>query len=67
MAQRRPNRPPPPQPGSRDKISGMVLADPLYAEASAFFPPPDGHYLSLENCTLEKSEMASRSQRGSMN
>lgn len=67
MAQRRPNRPPPPQPGSRDKISGIDSADPLCVEASAFFPPPDGHYLSLENCTLEKREMASRSQRGSMN
>lgn len=67
MAQRRPNSPPLPQPDNGEETFGIDLADPLYGEPPTFFTPPDGHYLRLENCMLEESEMASRSQRGSMN
>ena len=67
MAQRRPNRPTPPRPGNGEEAFGIDLADPLYVEASTFFTLLDGQYLRLEIRMLEESEIASRSQRGSMN
>lgn len=67
MAQRKPNRPPPPQPGSMDKISGIVLTDPLCVEPSILCSLLDGQYLRQEICMLEESKIAPRSQKSFMN